>query len=100
MYKEFSLNIDELAMRNPSDDLVHEDFLAFFQHYFCPIPHPQASLLECLPEDVDDDSPSVLFVYYLLDQVPYIFHYEQVFCDLGFDVAKGEVFALSEVALE
>ncbi len=91
MYKKLILDINELSMGNPRNHLVQKNLLALLEYEAAPIFEPGVAFLECLPEDIDDDTAFVLFVDYFLDDGPELLHDGLVFAEFGSDVAEGEV---------
>jgi hypothetical protein len=64
--EKLALNIDELTVGDPGNDLVYEYLLALFEDNGGPCLEPLVPFLKGLPENVDDDSASKFLVYYFL----------------------------------
>lgn len=100
MDEELVLDVDELAVGDPGDDLVEEHLLALLEDGRGPALEPGVAALEGLPKDVDDHSAFELLAHDLLDDAPELLHHYLVFAELGPDVAEGEVSVAQEVALD
>jgi len=75
MYEKFTLNIDELSMCDPCDDLIEKYLLALFKDDTGPTFEPCITLLECLPKNINNDSSFKFVIHYLLHDTPKFFHY-------------------------
>lgn len=70
MNEEFILNVDELTMCDPCDNLIQKHLLAFFEDDMGPAFEPGIAFLEGLPKHIDDDSSFVLLRNYFLNDGP------------------------------